>query len=255
LPLALFGIAIAGALLPPLSRSVQSGNKQEYAHFMEFALRRVSAFLIPCMVLLSISGTHVINLLFGYGDFQAHSILTTTGCLHGYILGLLPMGLIIILAPACYAHKNFKAPMWGAILSMSINIILDALLVFCFGMKAISVALATSIASWVNVFYLYKRLEQHAGKIITEEGASEGMKALFVAIAAALCTWLIQQYFFYPASFFHYNFDHLSRALCQTMGDKIAALLLPSITYVGLSYCFARAIQARDTLLLFGLKK
>src|SRR5207253_3889598 len=35
LPLALFGIAMSGALLPPLSRAIQAGNKQEYLHFLE----------------------------------------------------------------------------------------------------------------------------------------------------------------------------------------------------------------------------
>jgi len=250
LPLALFGIAIAGALLPPLARSVQSGNKEEYLHFLEFAIRRVSAFLMPCMVILSLAGTHVINLLFGYGDFQAHSILTTTGCLHGYILGLLPMGLIIILAPACYAHKDFKAPMWGAILSMSINIVFDATMVFGFGMKAVSVALATSIASWVNVFYLYKKLERHSGHILTAEGASEGVKAVSVALLAGVVTWCIQQQFFYPASFFHWS----SAELATSMVDKVAAFALPCLTYIGLSFAFAKAIRAKDTLALFGVK-
>lgn len=250
LPLALFGIAISGALLPPLSRSVQAGDKEEYLHFLEFALRRVSAFLTPCVVILSIAGTHIINLLFGYGDFQAHSILTTAGCLHGYVLGLLPMGLIIIMAPACYAHKDFRAPMWGAILSMTVNISLDAVMVYCLGMKAVSVALATSVASWVNVVYLYKMLERHSGSILTEEGISEGTKAIVVALAAGVATWFLQQHFFYPSSFFYVG----APILPQDMIGKASAFLLPCLTYVGLSFIIAKAIKSKDTLSLFGVK-
>ena len=46
LPLALFGIAISGAMLPPLSRAIKRGNLFQFQEFMDFALRRSIALML-----------------------------------------------------------------------------------------------------------------------------------------------------------------------------------------------------------------
>ena len=59
LPLALFGIAIAGALLPPLSRAMQGGDLAYYRDLMQKGLRQSASLMIPCtfaMAVLAESG-------------------------------------------------------------------------------------------------------------------------------------------------------------------------------------------------------
>lgn len=254
LPLALFGIAISGALLPPLSRAIQAGNKQEYLHFLEFALRRVTAFLLPCTLFLYVAGTHIINLIYGRGDFQAHSILTTSGCLHGYALGLLPMGFIVVMAPAFYSHKDFRTPAIGAIMSLVINLGLDAFMIYGLHWKAVSVALATSVASWVNILFLYKRLEQHSGRILSEEGAQEFFKVLTVTTVAGIITWLVEARFLVPASFFSI-FTNTSELLPTDPVGQLTALAIPTVLFVGLILFFSWIIKAEDILSLCRIKK
>jgi len=255
LPLALFGIAISGALLPPLSRSIQAGNEREYRYFMEFALRRVTAFLLPCTVALYAFGTHIINAIYGRGDFQAHSVFTTSGCLHGYALGLLPMGFIIVLAPAFYAHKDFRAPTIGAILSLLTNVVLDAFLVFVLQWGALSVALATSIAAWINIAYLYKRLRIHSGNVLSDEGGQEFLKVIAVSISAGIATWFCQTYFFVPASFFNMYANSSAALLPTDLFGQMLALALPGCTFLACIALFSYIINAQDILNLFRKQK
>ena len=203
---------------------------------------------------MCVFGTHIINLVYGRGDFQAHSVYTTTGCLHGYILGLFPMGIIIVMAPAFYASKDFRTPTIGAIISLVANLVLNALMVFVFEWKAISVALATSISSWINVLFLHSRLEQKLGRIFTEEGAQEFFKMSAVTLFAGAVTWFIQTRFFTPASLFHFYTNNPAQLPVSPI-DQGIAVALPCITFLGFLLLFAYIVKAQDLLSLFRIKK
>jgi putative peptidoglycan lipid II flippase len=254
LPLALFGIAFSGALLPPLSRSIQAGRREEYLSFLDFAIRRVFALLVPCSIGLIVFGIPLINLIYGRGDFQLHSILTTCDCLHAYAIGLLPMGLIIVLAPAFYAYKDFKTPARGAFISLVVNLILNCLFIFVFNLQALSVALATSISSWINVVYLYRSLKKEFGKVATPTGVSEMGKLTMLAFGAGLLAWLFQSYFYTTPTFFTL-FNGAQEALSRNPLEQIIALAVPSIFYLAAIALLAWVVKANDLLILFGLKK
>lgn len=154
LPLALFGIALAGAVLPPLSRAYKSGNVEQYKKFIQYAMKRTTLFLIPlsfAMCLLAVPG---ISIVYGRGDFGLDSITGTTYCLWAYALGLWPMGAIQILAPAYYARDNYRTPTKASVYAMGLNIVLNGWFVFGLGWDAVSIAIATSISAWVNMVIL-----------------------------------------------------------------------------------------------------
>lgn len=154
LPLALFGIAIAGALLPPLTRSLKANDISRYQIFLEFAMRRSIALMLPITAALLVMGDTCVSLLYGHGDFDANSIMGTTLCLWGYSLGLLPMALVLMLAPAFYAQGNPRIPAGASVISMMLNVGLNLLLIFGFGLGASSIAIATSFSAWVNLALL-----------------------------------------------------------------------------------------------------
>ncbi len=251
LPLALFGIAISGALLPPLSRSIQAGRKDEYLRFLDFAQRRVFALLFPCTLALLVFGTPLINCIFGRGDFQLHSILATTGCLHTYAIGLLPMGLIIVLGPAFYAFKNFKTPAIAAFISLVINFIINCIFIFGLGFSAISVALATSISSWINILYLYRKLKSHYGEVISSEGTLEMTKVVAVSTTCALLALGFQAYFYQMPQLFH--LFRVSELPTQFV-DQVLYLAIPGLVFIGLVLAFSWLCKAKDLLVLFRIR-
>ena len=61
--------------------------------------------------------------------------------------------LIKVLQPGYFARENTKSPMWMAGISVIVNIVFSLLLFPFFG--HVGIAIATSIAAWVNVVLLW----------------------------------------------------------------------------------------------------
>lgn len=150
LPLALLGVGLTGALLPPISRAIQAGDKEKYFYFLEFAYKRTIAFMIPLMVGLFVLGFSGINLVYGHGEFTSQATAETTYCLWAYGSGLLPMTLVLIFASAFYAKKNYRLPTIASVFSVGINCFLNAFFVFGLHLGTISIAIATSLAACFN---------------------------------------------------------------------------------------------------------
>lgn len=160
LPLALFGIAISGALLPPLTRALKSNNISTYHHFLEFALRRSTALIFPISIALLVMSSSLINLIYGHGDFTSHSVVGTTWCLWGYGIGLLPMTFVLILAPAFYARGDYRTPTIASSVAMILNMVLNGIMIAFLGFGAAGIAFATSVSAFVNCAMLAHGLRE-----------------------------------------------------------------------------------------------
>lgn len=158
LPLALFSLALASALLPSLSRAILEKDDARYFKLIRFAEKRTFTLIFPCVIGIFVLGASSINLIFGRGDFNATSTVQTTLCLWGYGLALLPYALVQILAPAFYAKKDYATPATAFATSTALNIALNAVLVFVFNFGAASIALATAFSALYNLIFLYRRL-------------------------------------------------------------------------------------------------
>lgn len=159
LPLALFGIALSGALLPPLSRAIKRGDLASASHFFHDTLIKVALFTLPISFALFSLAPSSVALLFGHGAFQDHSIFYTSLCLVCYGIGLFPMAAVLLAAPSLYAKGDFKTATLGSFYSMGLNIGLNSLFIFGFGWGSASVALATSLAALFNAWFLLNRLQ------------------------------------------------------------------------------------------------
>lgn len=163
LPLGLFGVALAGALLPPLSRAIRNKDQAGFLHFMNYALEKTLLFTIPVTAAIFFAGYVSVELLYGRGEFGPESIVGTTYCLWAYGIGLIPMTLILILSPAFYAREDYKTPVAASVASMILNVVLNTLLIAGFGLGAVSVALATSLSAWLNMGWLAWVLKRELG--------------------------------------------------------------------------------------------
>jgi integral membrane protein MviN len=160
LPLALFGVAISSAFLPPLSRAIKSNNTQYFNRLLEFSLSISLFIIIPCTIAIYALGGSSVNLIFGRGSFDHHSTLHTILCLWGYGFGLIPMVITTLLAPAFYAKKQFRAPMIASLISIAISLLLNILFVCIFRFGPESLAVSASMAAFCNAWLLYKLLSR-----------------------------------------------------------------------------------------------
>lgn len=242
LPLALFGVAIAGALLPPLTRALKNQEKEKYLSFLQFAVRKTFALMIPLTAGLLIMGDTCVACLFGRGDFDAHSIVGTTRCLWGYSLGLVPMALVLVVAPAFYAQKDTFTPAKISFISVLTNVVLNAFFVFSLGLGEVSVAIATSISSWVNLAFLFYALSDRK-EVLHPSIWAEVLKivcACFIACAATIGIT------FYFSSVFLFTETFVSLFIkCVLQGSSFIVALL----------CCAKLLNIRDILEFLPTKK
>lgn len=225
LPLALFGIAIAGAVLPPLSRAIKAQRWEEYHHFLHYALYRTWTFMLPLTAALFVMGDSCVNLLYGRGDFGPQSVIGTTYCLLAYSVGLIPTALVLILAPACYAQNNYYLPAAASFLTLLLNLLLNT--IFIVGLKwgAVSVALATSLSAWMNLCILSMYLSLRGQtSLISGVLLWKGIRVFAVTLAACLGAY-VMRIFILQIPFFS------EILLSLSLGDQIKILLYQILTF------------------------
>jgi putative peptidoglycan lipid II flippase len=157
LPLALFGVALSGALLPPLSRAMKEGAFERYRELLIAALKRASLLMVPCMFGLFALGCSGLNLIYGRGDFNSGALRETVLCLWGYGIGLVPAVFVLILSAGFYARKNYGGATKASLYAVAANGALNAFFVFGLHWGAVSIALATSASALLNCALLMKR--------------------------------------------------------------------------------------------------
>ncbi|MEP4052696.1 MAG: murein biosynthesis integral membrane protein MurJ [Litorimonas sp.] len=152
LPLGMIGIAMGLALLPTLSRSIRAGREGDAKTTLNRGIE-ISLFLtLPAAVALYVIPDFLISGIYQRGAFTSETTLQVAKALRWFALGLPGFVLLKVLTPAFFARENTRTPMIWAGISAAINLSLGYTLFQIIGFHGL--ALATSIAAWVNVFGL-----------------------------------------------------------------------------------------------------
>ena len=157
-PLGLFGIALATVILPKLSRQQARADHDNFSHTLDWGLRLVVLIGLPAAVGLGLLATPVLSTLFQYGEFGAHDTAMAARSLLAYCVGLPAFLLIKILVPGFYSRQDTRTPVKIAIKAMGTNMVLNVLLVF--PLAHAGLALATSLAAFLNAGLLYRGLRR-----------------------------------------------------------------------------------------------
>ncbi len=232
LPLALVGVALTGALLPPLSRAIQQKDKGQYLQFLNFAIQQAIVILIPITGALFTLGFCSINLVYGHGAFSQEAILQTTLALWAYGSALLPMTLVLILAAAFYAHKNYRIPSYTALISVCANVALNSLFLFLFRWGAVSIAIATALSALLNVTILALLLSKKFG--LQPTGISlQILKTGGATLVASAVTVICGAYFLRDNTFF-YLCGHSLYPFTRLLGPQLLSFALQFSVFAAL---------------------
>jgi putative peptidoglycan lipid II flippase len=161
LPLGVFAIAVGTATLPSFSNQISRGNFEEFKKTLAFSTRLILFITIPAMIALIALREPIISVLFQRGHFDAASTILTAQALFFYAVGLWAFSVIRVIISAFYALQDTMTPMKAAIVALVVNVIFSLLLMF--PLKHGGLALATSIASAVNVILLMVILTKKIG--------------------------------------------------------------------------------------------
>jgi putative peptidoglycan lipid II flippase len=148
LPLGLIGVAIGVVLLPTLSRKLRAGDMQGALDSQNRALELSLFLTLPAAAALIIIGKPILHTVFEHGAFTRTDSFNVAPVLAAFALGLPAFTLTKIFQPGFYAREDTKTPMYFAIIAVVVNIAASFLLSRYFAY--VGIALATSVAAWVN---------------------------------------------------------------------------------------------------------
>ena len=157
-PLGVFGIALATVILPSLSHQHSNGDRGEFSRLLDWALRWVFLVGLPSTVALIVLAGPLLVTFFRYGAFSENDVHMSSQALVAFSAGLLGFILIKVLAPGFYARQDTKTPVRIGMISMGVNIVLSLVLVVL--LKHVGLALAISLAAFVNAALLYRLLRR-----------------------------------------------------------------------------------------------
>ena len=152
LPLGVVGVAVGTALLPLLSRQLRAGAAAEAAKSLNRAIEIALLLALPAAVALVVIAGPVIVVLFERGAFGPGESAAAAGALVAYAGGLPAFVLIKVLAPAYFARQDTRTPVRIAVLCLLVNVALNLILMG--PLAHVGVALATTLAGWLNVALL-----------------------------------------------------------------------------------------------------
>lgn len=169
LPVSLFGMAVSAAELPELSRGVAPGPAalEALRARVNTGLRRIAYFVVPSAVAFALLGNVIIDALLRSGRFGETETMFTWGILAGASIGLLATTLARLYSSTFYAFNDTKTPFRYALLRIAISLSLGA----AFALRgpellgidgrwgAAGLTLASSIAGWVEVSLLHRRID------------------------------------------------------------------------------------------------
>ncbi|MBF0501115.1 MAG: murein biosynthesis integral membrane protein MurJ [Candidatus Riflebacteria bacterium] len=184
LPLGIFGVAVAQATLPVISRQAASQDHSGMRSTLAESLKLTGFINIAATAALVALAEPIIRLLFEHGRFTPADTAATVLALRAYAVGLFFFSAIKVLGPAFYALKDARTPLLASVLSVAVNIFLNLALIRPFGYWGL--AFGSSIAAGVNAGVLWWKIGKKLGSFSDYRVATSLGKILLAAVLSAL---------------------------------------------------------------------
>lgn len=190
-PIGVFGVAIATATLPSLSRSAADPDNVEFRQTLAHSLAMVFLLCIPSSVGLAVLGRPIIALIFEHGKFTAFDTVQTANALAAYSIGLAGYAAVKVLSPAFYALKDARTPMIVSLVSIAVNYVMNSLLVGPFG--HVGLAFSTSTVALMNFLLLALLMRRRIRRLEGRRLGRTVLRIIAASLLMAAAAWLASE--------------------------------------------------------------
>jgi putative peptidoglycan lipid II flippase len=193
LPIGLFGVSIATAALPEVSRQAAVGDAAAMRRTVAGALRLMLMLNVPATIGLMVLADPIVALLYERGAFTPTDTAATAAALMFYAPGLLGYSLVKIASPAFYSLRDSRTPVAVSVASVGVNLALNLWLVQVLGYRGL--ALGTALSALFNAVTLLWLLRGRLGGLEGRALAASVGKilvasAVMAAVARGTFGWL-----------------------------------------------------------------
>jgi putative peptidoglycan lipid II flippase len=220
LPIGLFGVSIATAALPDISRHAARESLGEMRDTISRGLRLMLMLNVPAMAGLVVLAAPIVGLILQSGEFDDTDTIATAAALTYYAPGLLGYSAVKIATPTFYALREARTPVLVSLLAIGTNVVLSLVLVRALGY--LGLALGTALAALVNASVLLVLLRRRLGGLDGGRIAVALVKITLASIVMAAAAWGVERALWSAAP----GFGVLARAIRVFSAIGVALLVL-----------------------------
>lgn len=151
-------------LYPRMTQAVSLGDFENFNRILSTALNIVCIIIIPATFGAMIYSNEIVQIVYERGAFDQAATSLTDNAFFYYSIGMLFYVLNGFLTDTYYSMHDMKTPVKFALIGVTVNIILNLILVRY--MELSGLALATSIAAFCNVILLYFGIKRKYRSVI-----------------------------------------------------------------------------------------
>jgi putative peptidoglycan lipid II flippase len=188
LPIGLFGVSIAAASTPVVSRLAAEGDHPGMRATVASAVGLMMSLNVPATLGLILLAEPIVKVIFEHGSFTPADTAATAGALRFYALGLVGYSVVRIVAPTFYSLKRSRIPVAVSIASVLLNVSLNLVLVRVMGYQGL--ALGTSVTALANAGAQLFLLRREIGGVDGDRIAGTFVRVLGAALAMSVAVWL-----------------------------------------------------------------
>lgn len=172
-------------LYPRLAQAVTFNEYDKVSDIMDRGISLIVLIMTPIMIGSMIYSNQIVQVVYERGAFTEEATQLTATAYFYYSIAVVFTGVRMLLDKACFAMQDTKIPVLCSIVAVSINIILNLILVRFMGHGGL--ALATSISGIVATCMLYIMFgKKYPGITLCKSFKKLGLIALFSALSCAL---------------------------------------------------------------------
>jgi len=232
LPIGVFGVAVASATVPSITRSLASGNLEEFRRTLSRSLGVVLLMSLPSAIGLYALGKDVVRVVYQHGKFTAYDTQQTAYAMSWYAIGLVGYAGVKVLTPAFYALKDSRTPMLLSFGSIVVNYAAAWAMMRFTRLGHAGLALTASVVATFSFGGLLWLLRQRVGNLHGRELASTTGRALLAALGMGAALTL------------------LVRGLERMLGNSLGASALRTAVCIPAGalvfYCVCRALHVAE---------
>jgi len=187
LPIGVFGVSIATAALPEVSRRVAEDDGAGVRQTVSSGLRLMLMLNVPATLGLVVLAEPIVALIFERGAFTGADTVAVASALMFYAPGLVGYSAVKLASPTFYALGDARTPVMISILSVLVNVVLNVTLVGVMGYRGL--ALGTAVASVLNGTLLLALLRTRLGGLDGRRVMLAFVKIFVASTVMALTAW------------------------------------------------------------------
>lgn len=232
LPIGIFGVAIASATLPAISRSASNRDFDMFRSTLSKSLGMVFLLTVPSAVGLAVLSDSIVGAIYQLGKFNEYSTHQTGRALAFYSIGLAGYAAAKVLNPAFYALGDSRTPMLISATSIAINLGVALMAVSALGLGHAGLALSTSCVATFSAITLFSIMRRRVGGIYGRNLWSSFSKVTVASVVMAGAIWPISV--------------AIHAAMGQTKMAHVITLLLAIPAGMGVLYVTCRALAVPE---------